>query len=60
LSLGVDINAENRHQKCKDIIRLIGQTREEFAQQGKERYKNSGQIATTIREIDLILNAFEA
>lgn len=51
LGIGVDLSAEQRQRRCKDLLRLVDETRESF--------QPTQQNATTLKEIDFLLQGFQ-
>ncbi|CAG5112474.1 Oidioi.mRNA.OKI2018_I69.chr2.g6688.t1.cds [Oikopleura dioica] len=49
--IGVDLSAEQRQQRSKEILRLVDETRNTF--------QSSSQNATTLKEIDFLMRNFQ-
>lgn len=52
MGIGVDLTAEKRQQRSKEILRLVDATRNAF--------QPSSQNATTLKEIDFLMRNFRA
>ena len=50
MGIGVDLSAEKRQQRSKEILRLVDETRNAF--------QPSSQNATTLKEIDFLMKNF--